>query len=411
MSFIFGRDSHTFATENPKSMAIDTTQLTNLITAFRQLNEQDSITPENLGALLQSIADHVARSAEQTVVDNILNSVGYLSQGGLALTGVAQGKSDRNHIYANFAAVNLKTGQVGLTQDVQFIQQATTDRAGAMRAQQVTDLNEAKRNASNAVNYLGSLATIGRVLQSLAQGSDDPQNVLMDAVRVKLNTPELEEVNDVVFIKPATETRAGAMTAQQVKDLAEAKAGSQTKRISCYVKGSKLYVHGAETYIANGYVPYIFRFVRKRNRIKITGARTQYADAKKGWSIFGCYKACKIGSGNLVNFTMAPHAKICCPDKCEEAGYSHDATYFVEPHLNKKGTTTQIGWGTSTVVTHCKTDETMTKRRLLRMPFGIAFGPPMIDKISTIRPSQMVSNLAQFSIIYQPSTQAWLFGK
>ena len=147
-------------------MAIDTTQLTNLITAFRGLNQQDSISPETVGSLLQSIADLVAQSAEQTVVDKIQQSLSYLSQGGLALTGIAQGKSDRNHIYATFSAVNLKTGQVGLTSDVQFIQQATTDRAGAMRAQQVTDLNEAKRNATNA---LSSITTINQDLMVMKQ--------------------------------------------------------------------------------------------------------------------------------------------------------------------------------------------------------------------------------------------------
>ena len=66
---------------------------------------------------------------------------------GYALTSISQGQTDRNHIYANIGKVNLTDGTSSSTSGI-FIQQATTERAGAMRAQQVTDLNTARKNVT-----------------------------------------------------------------------------------------------------------------------------------------------------------------------------------------------------------------------------------------------------------------------
>lgn len=97
-----------------------------------------------------------------------------------------------------------------------FIQQATTERAGAMRAQQVTDLNAARKN-----------------LIELQKQMEEANN-LIDTICVKLG---LSGGNGVIV----------------------------NSQISCVVINGYLHVIGASNLIANGYVPYIFRLVRKRN--------------------------------------------------------------------------------------------------------------------------------------------------
>ena len=62
-----------------------------------------------------------------------------------ALTSILQGQTDRNHIYANIGKVNLSDGTSFANSGI-LIQQGAIERAGAMRAQQVTDLNTARKN-------------------------------------------------------------------------------------------------------------------------------------------------------------------------------------------------------------------------------------------------------------------------
>ena len=45
---------------------IDTTQLTNLISAFRVETEKESISPETVGSLLQNITDLLANASSTT---------------------------------------------------------------------------------------------------------------------------------------------------------------------------------------------------------------------------------------------------------------------------------------------------------------------------------------------------------
>ena len=57
---------------------IDISNLTSLITAFRQETEQGSISPETLGALLQAIANQLQNATtdqEQTKLSNIYDNL------------------------------------------------------------------------------------------------------------------------------------------------------------------------------------------------------------------------------------------------------------------------------------------------------------------------------------------------
>ena len=129
-------------------MAIDTQSLTQIITDFRALQSKDAVSPESLGYILQRIADLLATAGTSETVTKIQNLLDGFKAAGQAITALSQGQSDRNHIYANKSTVNLATGAVASASEL-FIQQATTERAGAMRAQQVIDLNAAKKGVTD----------------------------------------------------------------------------------------------------------------------------------------------------------------------------------------------------------------------------------------------------------------------
>lgn len=128
-------------------MAIDVKSISQLISEFRKLQTKDSITPESLGYILQRLANLLATAGTSETVANIQKLLDGFKAAGQVITAFSQGQSDRNHIYANKTTVNLATGAVASSAGI-FIQQATTERADAMRAQQVTDLNNARKTVT-----------------------------------------------------------------------------------------------------------------------------------------------------------------------------------------------------------------------------------------------------------------------
>ena len=143
---------------------IDISNLTSLITAFRQETEQGSISPETLGALLQAIANQLQNATtdqEQTKLSNIYDN---LLRMGNCLTNLAQGDTDRNNVLGDFYYYNPISGVFSAQRGQVLIKQATTERAGAMRAQQVIDLNATKKGVATLEE---AVATINSQLEEL----------------------------------------------------------------------------------------------------------------------------------------------------------------------------------------------------------------------------------------------------
>ena len=136
---------------------IDITNLTSLITAFRQETEQCSISPETLGSLLQAIANQLKDASNDTDLSKLSSLYDNIKTMGNCLTNVVQGSADSNNVLADYTFFNPTTGMQSAQRSQVLIKQATTERAGAMRAQQVIDLNEAKKNISNLQNAVSNI--------------------------------------------------------------------------------------------------------------------------------------------------------------------------------------------------------------------------------------------------------------
>ena len=192
-------------------MAIDTKSLTQIITEFRKLQAKDSITPESLGYILQRIADLLATagtSETQAILGNWYNTLSKTDH--TAVCKLQQGPADRNFVRLSNTFIDLLTGQQMTNENATIINQATTERAWAIRAQQVTDLNNARR----------AVADIQRILE---------------AVQIKLGM---------------TDGSKGLYNPAQIQVTAE---------------NGVLRLYGARQLVADGYVPYLFRLTRKRN--------------------------------------------------------------------------------------------------------------------------------------------------
>ena len=143
---------------------IDITNLTSLITAFRQETEQGSISPETLGSLLQAIANLLSAASTDQEQIKLTNIYDNLLKMGNCLTNLAQGDADRNNVLADYAFFNPISGLHSAQRSQILIKQATTERAGAMRAQQVIDLNATKKGVATLEE---AVATINSQLEEL----------------------------------------------------------------------------------------------------------------------------------------------------------------------------------------------------------------------------------------------------
>ena len=179
---------------------IDITNLTSLITAFRQETEQGSISPETLGALLQAIANQLQSATtdqEQTKLTNIYNN---LLKMGNCLTSLAQGDTDRNNVLGDYTFYNVVSGIPSAQRGQVLIKQATTERAGAMRAQQVIDLNAAKKGVATLEDAVAQINTQLEELNSYIESTDGVVQTLADDMyNAKSN---LNTLNNRVSVVP-----------------------------------------------------------------------------------------------------------------------------------------------------------------------------------------------------------------
>lgn len=186
---------------------IDISNLTSLITAFRQETEQGSISPETLGALLQAIANQLQSATtdqEQTKLTNIYNN---LLKMGNCLTNLAQGDTDRNNVLGDYTFYNVVSGIPSAQRGQVLIKQATTERAGAMRAQQVIDLNAAKKGVATLEDAVAQINTQLEELNGYIESTDGVVQTLADDMyNAKSN---LNTLNNRVSVVPI---RRGVIT-------------------------------------------------------------------------------------------------------------------------------------------------------------------------------------------------------
>lgn len=347
-------------------MAIDTKSISQLITDFRKLQTKDSITPESLGYILQRLADLLATAGTSETIDAIQKLLDGFKTAAYALTSIAQGKSDRNHVYANIGKVNLVDGTVSTASDVLFIQQATTERAGAMRAQQVTDLNAARKGVSDLQTKAAEIeAALLQLQKSLGLGDGNSLTNVVSAAQ-----------------------------------------------ISCEVVNGKLKIHGARQLTAAGYVPYLFRLTRKRNQYhhrpayRVDGDEgKKYCPVKKGWHVYGGRHAVSL-NGETLSFSLNSRSDLHKP---ANFGYSEDAEALVRVRTRSDGYQA-IAWGRSIIILNDKRAKNK-HHRLIRLRFAVGFAKPMGHGKNPITPANLVSSIAEFSVVYDPGTQEWCFSK
>lgn len=334
-------------------MAIDIKSISQLITEFRKLQSKDSISPESLGYILQRLADLLATAGTSDTVAKIQQLLDGFKAAGYAITSIAQGKTDRNHVYANIGKVSLSDGSTSSTSGI-FIQQATTERAGAMRAQQVVDLNAARNKIAEIVP-------------------------LLEKIQAKLG-------------------------------MDGSKGLYNNAQIQVSVENDQLRIYGAQQLIADGYVPYLFRLTRKRNqwkdKIALEAGATprKYCDKRKGWNLYGSVYTLRI-SDSIIAISTNSKSHL----SQEALGYSTHPTAFVKTYTRPRDNAPCFAWGRAVV--SLLDPKNKKKHRMIRLRFAVGFAKKILPGRSLITTANLVSSLAEFTLIYNPNGKSWSFGK
>jgi hypothetical protein len=329
---------------------IDTGTLTSKITALRKLTQKNSISPEMVGAILQSITDILATAGTQASEDVLNTWYAAIKQAPAVISSLTRGSYDRNDFLANITKVSLVNGNQTTETNYTLIPQATTEHSGMMRAQQVTDLN-ALRTAVNST-----------ILPAL------------EVIKADVDTLVNKSANNSII----------------------------APQILCEVIEDIVYVRGASKLIAAGYVPYLFRFSRRRTQDR---DNKWYTGVKRGWHLFGSKATVKISSDGQLSFSNQSAGSI---HMAKNVKYEDSPVCLLHIKTDKRGNK-YVPWGLSKIYMndfHRKGVE-----RMLRLPYAIGFAKEKPIGRTTITADDLVSNLAQFSIIYDRENELWQASK
>ena len=389
-------------------MAINTSTITQLISDFRALSQKDSISPESLGVLLQKLADLINCAASdeeyQTIYDAFQNFATKIAAVPTALYKLEQGSADRNDILMNVTTSHLINGVTMVLKDSLFIRQATTERAGAMRAQQVSDLNSTRTGlaalqkshtelASKVSTLETTISENGELLARVADESNYCSEGIADLAE------NLQVTNDdLAATQKSVEENARGITS--------IKAKTDCPRIAVEVVDGKLRVYNASYYTKNGYYPFVFRFTSKRNRCTLENYPDRKRGAKnKGWHVIGGLpNDVKIDSNGCVMFRTSPLEDWHHLGN-DLISHSYEAKYVV----GAKGSDEKmyIPWGKKKV----RVSSNHGTYLMRRFRFAIGFAKSFNNVFATITPAHLVSNLAEFSVIFDPCTKEFHLGK
>ncbi len=383
-------------------MAINISTISKLISDFRALSQKDSISPESLGVLLQRLADLIntaAADGDFTAISDALNAVP------TALVSISQGSADRNDILMDVTTSNLVKGLQASVKDLVFIRQATTERAGAMRAQQVTDLNNTRTGLAALQKTVATLSDLVAQLETTVSTNGELLNRVADVADycsegIADLTENLQVTNDdLTATQKSVQDNSSTITS--------IKAKTDCPRIAVDIVDGKLHVYNTSYYTKNGYYPFVFRFTSKRNRCTLENYPDKKRGAKhKGWHVIGGLpNDVKIDSNGCVMFRTSPLEDWHMIENGVIISHSYEAKYVVG--VKGTGEKMYVPWGKKKV----RVTSNHGTYLMRRFRFAIGFAKSFNNVFATITPAHLVSNLAEFSVIFDPCTKEFHLGK
>lgn len=278
-------------------MPVDISTITQLITTFKQETREESVTVDVLGSLLQKIVDLLGTTALQSDVSTIANWRALFVKLNTLVTSLSIGSDDRNNVYLSVTKGNISTGSSQPQPNSLCIRQATTERAGVMRAQQVQDLNKCKSD----------ITSFNTQLNSLYEQLGSYNTELMNFTR-QLRTDE----TDISNLQNSCQSLGTAIlhlqtsirTLQSNFNTFASMKSTTTIHIECQPKDKQLFIQGAAQLTRSGLKPVIFRYtIRTSRHGKDKDGNRQYMPKRRGWHRFFDDSKIKVSNDGIVYFS------------------------------------------------------------------------------------------------------------
>lgn len=425
---------------------MDITTLTQLIEAFRAETQQNAITPDSLGQLLQKIVNLLGDAADSATMQTLTTWMDNLT-GSQSLVKNIRATTDKESFTIYMDKVNATTGsasiqslrilypkytlargnangyvQLSLTDDTGSheystikIYGASTTAAGIMTAADKQKLENTASGLNSIANEVALKATknevqpikdwkdtvsgIGDVVKSIAVSSDN------NNMYVRLNKDSLENGRDSVdniLVPHVTEERAGVMSAtdyqtlntlsEKVEELEEQDDSPKDCRkpyyhIEVHTEGNSIFLKFDNELTSKGYVPYLFRYsvktARHRKASEPDSERTR-TPKRRGWHLFYSHRKITLGDKNKVLFlTNTSNLDMA------NAIYHFNIRWLLG-NIRKEAGKYIVGFG----------HKTYKITGSHKFKFGIAFAPAPRPEQQGIDMRSLVTNMAAFKIIF-----------
>ena len=364
---------------------MDITSITSLISTFRAETHEEAITPESLGALLQKIADALGTASLQTDVAALQSWRTGLAKIGNVLTALSVGSDDRNNVYLSFAKTSLTSAASQMMNDGIVIRQATTERAGAMRAQQVQDLNKCKSDVS-ALNT--SLTTATRSITALQNAITALSN------RVTTNAQGITSNDtDILTIQTDIKSLATQIKSLQTDILKYATMTQATQmHIECIITDDQIVVQDAYRYVRQGLTPVIFRHsVRTSRKAADEDGYREPLPTRRGWNRFYDDGKLRVNASDIFSFRVDTQGASNRGDYITSADALFSHVRIVRDKSTQKVERVMVGFGS-------RTYNILYKERHFR--FAIGFYKKSSSS-PTFQFSELRTNLTEFRVIVE----------
>jgi len=256
----------------------------------------------------------------QTASSQHGNQLFIIQAAGYVVTGIAQGNPHSSRVNLRITQHDVRTGEDFVFDGSTYLTGATNEKAGVMTAQQCNALNVAKTDITALQSAMRKVQGAGCVVDGATVFHIATDRIGIMLFGYNLATGEREVELQQLYLSAASEYGAGVMTARQVKrlnELYQAVFGSSNNATSFFNFGieigegkRELFLKHAVKLVELGYVPYLFRYSRKRNRKIDNEGIKGHGDLRKGWNVVG--KGETIQIGNAEHGAVPERGEVLC---------------------------------------------------------------------------------------------------
>ena len=359
----------------------------------------------------------------QTASSQHGNQLFIIQAAGYVVTGIAQGNPHSSRVNLRITQHDVRTGEDFVFDGSTYLTGATNEKAGVMTAQQCNALNVAKTDITALQSAMRKVQGAGCVVDGATVFHIATDRIGIMLFGYNLATGEREVELQQLYLSAASEYGAGVMTARQVKrlnELYQAVFGSSNNATSFFNFGieigegkRELFLKHAVKLVELGYVPYLFRYSRKRNRKIDNEGIKGHGDLRKGWNVVGKGETIQIGNNGQVsiNKIVFEHEEYNDEQMQSMAQFQSEAKFFVADKYDEAMGIRYVPFGKNRINLHVKINNEYQLRKV-RLQYGIAFASYRAGKRELLDKTRLVTPIVPFHIANVPFRNGgyrWVF--